>query len=236
VPEDSRTTPGRLWPLSAVAVVCFAVLTWRVSAGGRLVSGDGRVLREFRRSAAGHGSLTSVAHVLCDLGDIQVAVPVLVAALAAAALLGRRAGLVRWWAAPAVAAVAMLVLPVVVSAVKAGVDRPAPGRVRADPDYGYFPSGHTATSSVGFGLAVLVLLPFVRSAAARLLLVHGTVLVAVAVGASLVWCGYHWPLDVVASWLLAVALLSAASAVTALVGRGSGSPPDGSGHRPDGAG
>ncbi len=189
-----------------------------MAAGGRLVAGDGRVLRAFRQAAAGHGDLTSVAHVLCDLGDIQVAVPVLVAALAAAALLGRRGGLPRWWAAPAVAAVVMLLLPAVVSGVKAGVDRPAPGRVHPDPDYGYFPSGHAATSSVGFGLAVPVLLPFVTSAAARLLLVWGTVLLAAAVGASLVWCGYHWPLDVVASWLLTVALLSAAAALAARFG------------------
>lgn len=199
-------------------MTAFCLLTWQVSAGGRMVAGDGRLLRHVRNTAAAHPGYDTLAHVLCDLGDIAVAVPVLLVALVLAAHLGRRAGLPRWWVLPAAAALAMCLLPVVVGAVKSAVDRPAPGRIHPDPTYGYFPSGHTATSSVGFGLAALVLLPFVRRAAVRVVLAAGTALLALLVGAALVWCNYHWPLDVLASWFLAVALLSAAAAARLVPG------------------
>lgn len=229
-PVPGRLTPFRalfaLLTVFALAVTAFCLLTWQVSAGGRLVADDGRLLRDVRRTAAAHPGYDGLAHLLCDLGDIAVAVPVLLVALVLAARLGRRAGLPRWWVPPGAAALAMCLLPVLVGAVKSGVDRPAPGRVHADPNYGYFPSGHTATSSMAFGLAALVLLPFVRRTAVRALLAAGTVLLALLVGVALVWCDYHWPLDVLASWCLAVALLSAAAAarlVPGAAGRGGGS-------------
>ena len=214
-----------------MSVTAFALLTWQVSSHGRLVGPDGRLLRAFLRASAAHPALGAPAHRLCDLGDIPVAVPVLLAALALAVRLGRRAGLPRWWAPPAAAALAMTLLPLVVNVVKSAVDRPAPGRVHPDPGYGYFPSGHTATSAVGFGLAALVLSPFLRRTAARAALAAGTALLVLAVGASLVWCDYHWPLDVLASWCLTVALLSAVAAVQRVPGsvpdRAAPPPPEG---------
>ena len=179
-PVPGRPTSFRLLPaarlarprallaaLFALGVTAFCLLTWQVSAHGRLVGPDGRLLRAFLRTAAAHPGYGATAHRLCDLGDIPVAVPVLLLALVAAARLGRRAALPRWWLPPAAAALAMAVLPVVVTAVKSAVDRPAPGRVHPDPAYGYFPSGHTATSAVGFGLAALLLMPYLRRTAAR---------------------------------------------------------------------
>jgi len=189
-----------------------------VSAHGALVGPDGRLLRAFRRTAAAHPGLDGPAHVLCDVGDIGVAVPVLLVALVVAARLGRRAALPRWWLVPAAAALVMALLPVVVTVVKSAVDRPAPGRVHPDPAYGYFPSGHTATSAVGYGLAVLVLWPFLRRTAVRAVVAAGTALLLPAVGAALVWCDYHWPLDVLGSWCLAVSLLSAVGAARTLPG------------------
>ena len=204
--------------LFTLGVTGFCLLTWQVSAHGRLVGPDGRLLRAFLRTAAAHPGYGTPAHRLCDLGDIPVAVPVLLLALVAAARLGRRAALPRWWLPPAAAALAMAALPVVVTAVKSAVDRPAPGRVHPDPAYGYFPSGHTATSAVGFGLAALLLMPYLRRTAARALLAAGTAALLLAVGAALVWCGYHWPLDVLGSWCLTVALLSAVAAAQTLPG------------------
>ncbi len=230
-PTSARARLLTLGAAFAAAVTAFCLLTWQVSSGGGLVGDDWRVLRGARRAAAAHPAFDGLAHALSDLGDIAVAVPVLLVALAAAVRLGRRAGLPRWWLPPGAAALAMCLLPVVVGTVKAGVDRPAPGQVRADPSYGYFPSGHTATSSVAFGLAALVLLPFVRRAALRALLAAGTGLLALLVGVALVWCDYHWPLDVLASWCLAAALLSAVGAALlvpgAAVRSSSGSPGSG---------
>jgi membrane-associated phospholipid phosphatase len=134
--------------------------------------------------------------------------------------LGRRAALPRWWLPPAAAVLVIAVLPVVVTVVKDAVARPAPGRTLPDPSgYGYFPSGHTATSAVAYGAAALLLLPWVRSRAARLLLLAGTPLLLFAVGFSLVWCDYHWPLDVLASWCLTLSLLTAVAYAQRLVDR-----------------
>jgi membrane-associated phospholipid phosphatase len=223
--------PAGLFALFALGIAAFCLLTWQVASAGRLVRPDGRLLRDFQRTAAAHPGYTTTAHYLCKLGNIQAAVPVLLAALVLAAWLGRRAALPRWWAPPAAAALAMGLLPVVVTTVKSAVDRPAPGRIHPDPHYGYFPSGHTATSAVGYGLAALVLSPFLRRTAARALLAAGTAVLLLAVGAALVWCDYHWPLDVVGSWCLTVTLLSAVAAAQRLPGatpaavsRSSGSP------------
>lgn len=240
-PRDERygDRPGRLGTLppvprrliflgglAALGALFFALLTWQVSTGGRLVDGDWRVLRWFRRSAAAHPDWDTPAHYFCKLGNIEAAVPVLLAAVCLTAWLGRRAGLRRWWLPPLAAALAMGVLPIVVSVVKSAVARPAPGLTHETLDgYGYFPSGHTATSAVGYGAAALLVLPWLRRRAARAALAAATVLLLATVGAALVWCNYHWPLDVLGSWALTVTLLSGVAAAQVLTGPVGGSDP-----------
>lgn len=186
----------------------FGLLTWQVAAGGALVARDGSVLRAVRRTAAAHPAFDGAAHALCDLGDIQVAVPLVLAAVCAAAWLRRRRALPLWWLPPAAGALAMALVPLVVSPVKSAVHRPPPGLTVPDPSgYGYFPSGHTATSSVAFGVAALLLLPAMGRGRTRRALAWGTAAVVSAVGVALVWCGYHWPADVLGSWCLALTLL-----------------------------
>jgi undecaprenyl-diphosphatase len=203
----------------------FAALTWQVVADGPLVGADRRALGWFRRAALAHPGLQSTARGLCELGNVEVAVPVLLAVLCLAARLGHVSALPRWWLPPASAALAMSAVPVVVTLVKSAVGRPAPGKIHSGPDgYGFFPSGHTATSAVAYGAAALLLAPWMRRQGARLLLA-GTLLLLAAVGFSLVWCDYHWPLDVAASWCLAVTLLSGTAAANTVTGR----------HRPRGA-
>jgi undecaprenyl-diphosphatase len=149
-----------------------------------------------------------------------VAVPVLAAAIAAVGYAGRAAALPRWWLPPLAAALAMAAVPLVVNVVKDAVHRPEPGGSVPDPSgYGWFPSGHTATSAVAFGAAALLVLPWIRQRAARLLLLAGTPVLLLAVGFCLVWCDYHWPLDVLASWCLALTLLSGVAAAQAVRSR-----------------
>jgi undecaprenyl-diphosphatase len=193
--------------------VFFALLTWQVSSGGALVARDGAVLRWFQRQAAAHSGFTTLAHYVCKLGNVQVAVPALVAALGLACWAGRAAAMPRWWLPPLAGALAMAAVPLAVTTVKDAVHRPAPGSTVPDPSgYGWFPSGHTATSAVAFGAAALLVLPWLRRRAARVALLAGTPLLLFAVGFCLVWCDYHWPLDVLASWCLALTLLSGVAA------------------------
>ncbi|MFJ4407383.1 phosphatase PAP2 family protein [Streptomyces sp. NPDC088910] len=211
-PGTLPPVPGRLTfllLLSAVGAALFSLLTWQVETGGRLVGRDWTVLGWFRRASAAHPGVHGTAQVVSDFGDIEVAVPVLLVAVVAAAVLGLRAAVVRWWLPPLAACVAMALLPVVVDTVKSAVHRPAPGRLLPRLDgYGYFPSGHAATSAVAYGLALLLLLPYVRRPAARTALTVFTLALQAAVGVALVWCDYHWPLDVLASWFLTVTLVA----------------------------
>jgi undecaprenyl-diphosphatase len=222
-PGTIPPVPGRLTLFCAAAalgVALFALLTWQVSAGGALVARDGRVLHWFLRQAAAHPAFGSPAHYLCKLGNVQAAVPVLVAAIAFAAWSWRTAGAPRWWLPPLAGALAMGAVPLVVVVVKDAVHRPAPGSTVPDPSgYGWFPSGHTATSAVAFGAAALLVLPWLRHRAARLAVLAGTPVLLFGVGFALVWCDYHWPLDVLASWCLALTLLSGVAAAQLVAAR-----------------
>ncbi|MEV6601020.1 phosphatase PAP2 family protein [Actinoplanes sp. NPDC051346] len=69
-----------------------------------------------------------------------------------------------------------------------------------------FPSGHALNATLAAGVFVLVLLPVVRH---RWILWAGAIVVAVLTGVSRVVLGVHYTSDVIAGWLLGVALLAA---------------------------
>jgi undecaprenyl-diphosphatase len=107
-------------------------------------------------------------------------------------------------------------------AVKLLVGRARPPAVdRLGPiDHTYsFPSGHTLNSSVLLGLLVLVVAPTL-AAARRRALGAAAVALALGVGVSRAYLGYHWATDVMAGWLLAVAWLSTVVLLVPAVRRG----------------
>lgn len=193
--RPSRALLGLLPP-----AVLFALITWQVAAGGPLVARDERLSR-----ALVHPGRTG--ELLADLGNVQVAVPVLVLVAGWTAWRGRGAGRARWWAPSAAALCLMALAPLIVVPLKEWIDRP--GTPAVPPATGYYPSGHTATAAVAYGSAVLVLLPWLRTPRARRAAVAAGVLLVLAVSFGLVRRGYHWPLDVVASWCLGAVLLGA---------------------------
>ncbi|POX55262.1 hypothetical protein C3489_11990 [Streptomyces sp. Ru71] len=176
----------------------FVLITWQVVSDGPLLTVDERV-----SGALVHPDRFSGA--LSDLGEVQVAVPLLALAVAFSAWRGRAAGADRWWFPPAAAAVAMALVPAFVVPLKEWTARH--GTPVVPPATGYYPSGHTATAAVAYGAAALLLLPWLRSAAARRAAVAGCGVLVLAVSFGLVRRGWHWPLDVVASWCLATVLL-----------------------------
>ncbi|MFE9905563.1 phosphatase PAP2 family protein [Streptomyces achromogenes] len=171
----------------------FALITWQVLTDGPLLRPDAEVSR-----ALVHPD--GFSQLLSDLGNVQVAVPVLLLALALAAWLGRARGARRWWLPPLTAAVLMALVPAVVVPLKEWTDRP--GTPAVPPATGYFPSGHTVTALVAYGSAALLLLPLFRSPAARRALAAGCGVLVLGVSYGLVRHGYHWPLDVLAGWCL----------------------------------
>ncbi|TQJ90341.1 phosphatase PAP2 family protein [Streptomyces sp. SLBN-31] len=159
---------------------------------------------------------------LADLGNVTVAVPALAVVIAYVARQGRTAGVYRWWLPPLAAAVLMTLVPALVVPLKVLVDRPGPPVT--GPGTGYYPSGHTATASVAYGAATLLLLPWLRGVHVRRAAVAACAVLNLAVGFGLVLRGYHWPLDVVASWCLCAVLLTGLWVFLGRSGRGGRQP------------
>lgn len=203
-PPAAQRPVSVLLLLPGLAAALFALITWQVVAGGPLLRADeqfSRALLHPDRFSAG----------LSDLGNVEVAVPVLVAALAWSAWRGRAAGAGLWWLPPLAAAVLMALVPAVVVPLKEWTARA--GTPVVPPGVGYFPSGHTATAATAYGSATLLLLPWLRSPAARRALVGLCAALVLGVSFGLVRRGWHWPLDVVASWCLSTVLLTTLSLV-----------------------
>lgn len=189
----------------------FALITWQVVSDGPLVDADERLSRALIEP-------DQASELLSDLGNVQVAVPVLAVALAYAAWHGRARGLDRWWLPPAAGAGAMALVPVLVAPLKEWTDRP--GTPAVPPAVGYYPSGHTATAVVAYGAATLLLLPLLRSAAVRRALLVLCALLVLGASYGLVRRGYHWPLDVAASWCLGAMLLTGVALLSGRAGGG----------------
>ncbi|MGX1272676.1 phosphatase PAP2 family protein [Streptomyces phaeoluteigriseus] len=197
-PAPGRPARGAL--LLGPPALLLALFTWQVAAGGPLLDLDERLSRALVHPGR-------AAELLADLGNVQVALPVLVLVAGYTALRARSAGAPRWWLPPVAGLVLMVLVPLIVVPLKEWTDRP--GTPAVPPATGYYPSGHTATAAVAYGAGVLVLLPWLVSRLARRAAVATAVVLVAAVSFGLVRRGYHWPLDVLASWCLSAVLLGA---------------------------
>lgn len=170
--------------LSAV----FALTTWQIAADGPLRRLDERA----GRALVGHGP-AGLTEFLADLGNMQVALPVLGCAILWTLVRAERR-------TPLCAALAMAAVPLLVVPLKEWIARPGP----LTDAVGYYPSGHAATAAVAYGATGFLLSPYVRRA---WMMPVAAVLLTVATGIGLVLRGYHWPLDVAGSWCLGGVLL-----------------------------
>lgn len=137
-------------------------------------------------------SLARAALIVTELGGWRVLIP---ATLTGAALLLWR----RDWRG-----VLLLVGITLSGRIAVGFAKDWIGRVRPDANdhlvavQSYsFPSGHAANSAVVW-LALALLLP--RTENGRAWAVWGAVVLILAIGASRVMLGVHWPSDVIAGW------------------------------------
>lgn len=187
---------GRLPLLFWLGLAGYAILTALVAAGA-LDSVDRSVL-DFCRDHRNR-TLAAAADHFTDVFSPPADAAMLLIALNSRAWVRRRPGAV----VPAAITVAVMVGLVI--ATKNALGRPLPNTRHLEHADG-FPSGHTATFLVCFGtLALLTTRHHQRGRALMLTLVGvGTVVVA----ASLVYDGFHWLTDTIASVSLGVAVLS----------------------------
>ncbi|WP_242483263.1 phosphatase PAP2 family protein [Streptomyces sp. HSG2] len=181
---------------------------------------DGPVARLDERLTRALHHPDRMGEFLADLGNGEVAVPVLAAVLILVAWRHRTAGEPRWWL-PALAGAAPTVsAPVLVLPVKALVARQ--GAPAVAESLGSFPSGHTVTAVVAYGTAAALLLPPESSRASRRRVWGVAACLILGVSSGLVRQGYHWPLDIAAGWCLGTVLLAVPRAIGA---DRSGTPP-----------
>ncbi|MFC8454003.1 phosphatase PAP2 family protein [Kitasatospora sp. NPDC057223] len=204
---------------SAVQAVLLVVISWQVAVDGPLLGVD-RWVRHAVHAARHWLSSPLLNHLgaaLSDLGGSVPALPVLLGGGALAAWRARGAGFRRWWLPVPVAMVTAGLIPLLVVPAKAWFARPGPFGLPLGPDqWGWYPSGHTATATIAYGAAAL-LLGRTAGERARRLLYGGAALLAFGVGLGLVWSDYHWLLDVLASWCVGGLLLTALSRLPARV-------------------
>ncbi len=114
----------------------------------------------------------------------------------------------RTWRPLFIAVVAVAVLTATVLSLKSAVALPGPSG-HLPGDGGSWPSGHTTTAVVVWGLAAKLVSP--ARTRWRIALSAG---VPALVGLTLVYGGYHWLSDVLAGWILGPLLLTLIVALT----------------------
>lgn len=128
-------------------------------------------------------------------------------------ILASAAAILLWWRRSRGDAVM-----VAVTSIGAGllvfVTKRVVGRQRPPQDYRLvdetnlsFPSGHALVSVAMLGVLTLVALPHLRATWARIALVLGALLFAVAIGLSRLYLGVHWATDVLGGWVVGLGWL-----------------------------
>jgi membrane-associated phospholipid phosphatase len=201
--DAGRTLGGVAVALAILAVLGLVVLGWQATTAGPIQ----RLDEEIRRWVLNHqiAALHDMLAAVTIFGDALIVIPLFV-------LLS---GTLSWYrnaAEPLITALtAAGLLLVSVGTLKAVVGRAAPNGEPASWLSGAWPSGHTATATVVYGLLALELRRHpgrrhLGAAALRAL----TVLIAI----SLVYCDFHWFTDVVAGLLLGDLLVATTQVLT----------------------
>jgi len=189
----------------AVLLAVLAVVTEQVIAKSPLLRIDDRIRDwlQVQATANPYPVLNTYARWWTNFGSPEIAVSALVVvALASAAH-------TRSWKPVLAAALAGTALFGTVIPGKILIGRPGPeGWVVGPGDMGWYPSGHTSTATVCLGAAAWILSTcFALPTRLRRALYPATAALCASVGFSLMWCDFHWFLDVLAGLCLSGVIL-----------------------------
>lgn len=194
MPSRSRTYAIALAAMAATVAALGTLVSFSASVSA-LDGGIGSLTRTDR--------LVALAVDVSSLASTDLILPLTAAAVAALAL-------ARHWHGALTLALSVLGTQAVVQLVKLTVDRPRPAvnGAMTEAHGPSFPSAHSATAVALYVTLALVLGHRCRGWKRVAVMTTGGVVVA-AVGLSRVQLGAHYPLDVLAGWLIGAALLLA---------------------------
>ncbi|WP_333840410.1 phosphatase PAP2 family protein [Novosphingobium sp.] len=187
--------------LTKAALVAFGggllLVVASLFATGRVTGFDPSILLWMRKHTGDHGWVVAIARVVTVMGDnatlwIATAVAIGVCAI-------RR----RWqWCAYLAGTTAGGA--VIISAIKAAVNRPRPMIVShlVDVQTASFPSGHAMDSAFVYGSIAIAIVAGAGGGRRWDLVVVAAMLLVFAIGASRIVLGVHWPTDVAAGWAI----------------------------------
>lgn len=205
-PPSASSSPIRsvwLFVIAALGLLGAVITTVVVVSSGGRDRFDITVLRDV--PAFRTAQLTTIAQAVTALGSVPVVIGV---ALLTTAVLAYRT---RKWVAPAVMLGATAATACTVFLLKIIIARPRPSLavlIGTPSSDGSFPSGHTTDGSVVWVLAGVLLASVISGVVYRRLLVGATCALAMAIGFSRIYLGYHWATDVLAGWTFAAVVLA----------------------------
>jgi membrane-associated phospholipid phosphatase len=209
VRRGAATAPALVWWCLA-SLLCWVALLGMVLTRKGLAEDDSPVLGWL----VGHRSNLATTLLAAVSGTPVDAAAVLVAG-GLAGVIALRARSV-WPALTLAAAVGGAVVLAELVKVVVHRSRPPVATMLGTPETGSgFPSAHTLVLTALAGAAALVIWRATNSRPVRVLAVTVAVVVSAAMGVSRLYLGDHWLTDVLASYALAAALLTAVAVLTA---------------------
>ena len=192
-----RNLTGRTYLLVAAILGTFAlfVLAWAYPT----FPGDESVLLRFQSFRTGW--LDEIAKVLADFGVVWVFLPVIGVLMGFLLLTSRFADAAMVFAGLFVIGIG--------NGLKMVVARPRPDYQIFDPFQSSlsFPSGHSLLAVILGGLLIYLIESWVKPVMLRRAIQAGLVLIVIAMGASRVYIGVHWPSDVIGSYTFGILAL-----------------------------
>lgn len=195
-----RRPPAILWGLALVGGATALVLLIGLLVARGPFAFDPAILKALRTPGdlaqpIGPAWLHDTMVDITALGGGTVLTLVVIAVVAL--MIARRL----WWTATLVA-VATLTGSQLVAVLKEHVGRPRPALVDhlVQASGLSFPSGHAANSAIVYLTVALLASQVAHGRAVRTTLIVLAALLVIAIGASRVYLGVHWPSDVLAGW------------------------------------